>query len=155
MRKDVFEKYYRAMVSIINYKEKDENGNERKCTVSVKEAEKNPERYTIYECKDEKLKKYKFAYDRELVKKQADRLREICKIVPQQKLLQSHKAIWARFLLNDENPNPKDLILAETFLAMAESCGIVSMFPNMPAAKAVMRENIRSSYKENSSHDEK
>ncbi len=125
MREDVFKEYYKRMVGIINYKETDANGNERKCTVSVAEAKKHPEQYKIYTCKLSALKGKQFAYDPELVKKQADILREICGMVPQKKLGLSYD-IWLKSLLQDNSkPQAKEALLGETFLAMAKECGIM------------------------------
>lgn len=147
MREDVFKQYYKTMVSIINYKEKDENGNERKCTVPVSEAKKNPDRYRIFTCKFPALQTKQFAYDTELVKKQADRLRELCRILPQEKMGLSYD-IWIKQLISEKSEHKaKDVILGETFFAMCEECDIMRSYgpaaQNMPTA---IRRNTKRTY---------
>lgn len=144
MRDDVFEKYYRTMVSIINYKEKDENGNIRKCTVPVAEIQKNPERYKIFTCTHPALKKKQFAFDKELVQKHADILRKLCRILPQKKEGLSYD-IWLSELIREEDP--KYGVLGETFFAMCEECGIMRYFgPASQETPGAIRRNIRRTY---------
>lgn len=119
MREDVFKKYYKTMVGIINYKEKDANGNERKCTVPVSMARQNPEKYKIFTCTHPDAKGKQFAYDPELVKKHANVLRELCRMLPQKKTGLSYD-IWLKEILLTKDI--KEFILGETFFAMATEC---------------------------------
>lgn len=125
MRDDVFKKYYKTMVDIINYKEKDEKGNERKCTVSVSVAKQNPEKYRIFTCTHPDAKGKQFAYDPELVKKHADVLRELCRMLPQKKM-GSFYDIWLADILKTEDA--KEFILGETFFAMSKECRNYEIF---------------------------
>lgn len=141
MRKDVFEQYYRRMVKIINYKETDKNGNERKCTVSLTEAKKNPDRYKIFTCVHPDLKARQFAYDLEIVKKQADQLRELCRILPQKKMGLSYD-IWLAELV--QTGDAKEILLGETFFAMAKECGIIRYYGSFEdTPRAVFRNTKR------------
>lgn len=127
MREDVFKKYYAAMVKIITYKETDKDGNVRKCTVSVDEAEKHPDKYKIYEYKHPALEGHKLAYDPEIVKKFTNTFKKLCGILPQEKLGSLYE-IYQSDLVNAE-PNTKqegkEMILAETFFAMASECNVM------------------------------
>lgn len=161
MREEVFKEYYKMMVSIINYKEKDKDGNIRKCTVPVNEANKDLEKYKVFTCTHPNLQNKQFAYDIELVKKQEDKLRELCGMLPQERVGWSDH-IWLRDLVNTKEPKEvlKQVILAETFFAMCEECKIMRFFGpsslNAPnAIRGTLAEPIPTTYKKQPSHDEK
>jgi hypothetical protein len=148
MRNDVFAEYYKILGGIVSYKETDENGNERKCTVSVAEAEKNPDRYKIYTCQHPCLQKKQFAYDTELVKKQEDKLRYLCSIVPQKKLGLTYN-IWLKELLPEKSA--KNLVAAafvgETFLALAKECDLMRFVgPAAPEAPYAIKRSTKRRY---------
>lgn len=154
MIKKVYDTFTNAMIKIVNYKEIDRNGNERRCTVRLEEAEKHPEKYKIYEFNHINLNGGKIAYDPEIVKKFTNTFKKLCTILPQSRL-GLHQIPIARLIydgnMNDEQKVFKDLILGETFLALAQECGVIEYIlhdkENNPGfVSGTLKEDIPSMY---------
>ena len=127
MREDVFKKYYATMVKIMNYQKVDKNGQVRKCVVSLEEAEKNPGRYKIYQYKHPSISQYKFAYDPEIVKILTPTFRNLCAILPQEKIGIDYEIYQSDMVNAPVNTIQcgKELILSENFFAMAKECNVM------------------------------
>ena len=133
MIKKVYDTFTKAMIKIVNYKEIDKNGNERKCAVRLEEAEKHPGRYKIYEYKHPNLKGKKIAYDPEIVKKFTNTFKKLCSFLPQSRLgipqIPIARLVYDEHMPNENMPNAKeaikDLLRGETFIVFAKECGVI------------------------------